>query len=245
MDRRTSWPWLFALWIMLPGCQKESVIHAPATIRVLTDEMVPSGSTRPPAESRPGRLRSDAALLESVIRVSSRLIAAARGMEYGSQADTRCWTIAVYDNTAPSRTFVTPDGVIIVSSGSFSLAQTEAGLAALLSHELIHALVHGTASVSPPCSGDTTEPSRALFTYEEELQADELGLKLMAEAGYDPRDWLRLWERMKQQTDGINDDVLVHLTYDRRMDRMTQAWKDAMLRYQRANRAPQKMLPPQ
>jgi hypothetical protein len=46
---------------------------------------------------------------------------------------------------------------------------------------------------------------------------------------------------MKQQTDG--DAALVHLTYDRRMERMTQWWKDALTRYERANRAPQKALP--
>jgi hypothetical protein len=63
----------------------------------------------------------------------------------------------------------------------------------------------------------------------------------MADAGYDPSELLHLWERMKQQTDG--DAVLVHLTYDRRMDRMTQRWKDALTRYERANRAPQKALP--
>jgi predicted Zn-dependent protease len=130
---------------------------------------------------------------------------------------------------------------VVVSSGSFPLAQTEAGLAALLSHELVHALVHGAASISPPCSGHTTEPPPALFTYEEELRADELGLTLMADAGYDPGELLHLWERMKQRTDG--DAVLVHLTYDRRMDRMTQWWKDALTRYERANRAPQKALP--
>lgn len=233
MDRRSSWLLLLlTLCVVLQACARETVTQTPATIRVLTDET--GGAPR---------LHSDAALLEPVIRVSSRLIAAARRSEFGSQALALCWSIAVYDDHAPSRTFVTPDGVLAVSSGSFPLAQTEAGLAALLSHELIHALVHGAASISPPCSGPMTEPPPALFTYEEELRADELGLKLMAEAGYDPGELLHLWERMKRRTDGVDDAVLVHLTYDRRMDRMAQWWKDALTRYERANRAPQKALP--
>jgi predicted Zn-dependent protease len=206
------------------------MIRTPPAIRVLTDEM--GGA---------GRLHSDASLLEPAIRVSSRLIAAARRSEFASRAHALCWSIAVDTDRAPSRTFVTPDGAIVVSSDSFHLAQTEAGLAALLSHELIHALVH-SSGVSPPCFGHTTEPPPPLLTYEEELHADELGLKLMAEAGYDPGELLQLWERMKQQTD-IGDAVLVHLTYDRRMHRMAQSWKDALTRYERANRAPQKALP--
>jgi predicted Zn-dependent protease len=241
MDRRSSWLLLLALCVILQACAKKTVTHAPATMRVLTNGIVRGGSIEDPVEPRAHHVQSDAALLEPVVRVSSRLIAAARRSEFGSQALALCWSIAVYEDHAPSRTFVTPDGVVVVSSGSFPLAQTEAGLAALLSHELVHALVHGAASISPPCSGHTTEPPPALFTYEEELRADELGLTLMADAGYDPSELLHLWERMKQQTDG--DAALVHLTYDRRMDRMTQWWKDALTRYERANRAPQKALP--
>lgn len=242
MDRRSFWLLLLALWVLLPACEKKAVIHAPATIRVLTDEAVRSGSIGDPVDPQAPRLRSDAALLDPVIRVSTRLIAAARRSEFGSQALALCWSIAVYEDHAPSRTFVTPDGAIVVSSGSFDLAQTEAGLAALLSHELMHALVRA-ASLSPPCSGHTTEPLPALFTYEEEMRADELGLKLMADAGYDPGELLHLWKRMKRQNDGVADALLVHVTYDRRMDRMMQWWNDALTRYERANRAPQKALP--
>jgi len=243
MDRRSFWLLLLALCVLLPACEKKAVIHAPATIRVLTDEAVRRGSIGDPVDRQAPRLRSDAALLDPVIRVSTRLIAAARRSEFGSQALALCWSIAVYEDHAPSRTFVTPDGAIVVSSGSVDLAQTEAGLAALLSHELMHALLRGAASFSPPCSGHTTAPPPALFTYEEEMRADELGLKLMADAGYDPGELLHLWKRMKRQNDGVADALLVHVTYDRRMDRMMQWWNDALTRYERANRAPQKALP--
>ena len=216
------------------------------SIRILTEDTV--STAEPIADAvapHAGRLSRHATLLEPVVRVSSRLIAAARKSEsdLASRARALCWTIAVYDDEASVQTFVQADGTIVVPSGAFHLTQNEAGLAALLSHELIHALVHGAASISPPCSGHTTEPPPALFTFEEEVRADELGLKLMAEAGYDPGELLHLWERMKRQTDGVDDAVLVHLTYDRRMDRMAQWWKDALTRYERANRAPQKALP--
>jgi hypothetical protein len=214
-----------------------------------------------------------AALLEPVVRVSSRLITAARRSEYGSRTRDVCWVIAVYEDDAASRLIVRSDGRITVSSGVFPLAQSEAGLAALLSHELVHALLHDPASDSlshPPSGGGHFPPARptdclcnrspgrafpqsclstahgqlpALSTYPEELQADEMGLKLMAEAGYDPRELLRLWERMKQRNNDAADKVLVHLTYDRRMEQISQWLQDALTRYERAHRAPQNALP--
>jgi predicted Zn-dependent protease len=138
--------------------------------------------------------------------------------------------------------FVRPEGGIVVYTGTFRLAQTEAGLAAVLSHELAHALTHEQIPVSPVCEIPTGSPERQ-FTREEEYQADRSGLTLMADAGYDPRDLLRLWERMRREQDAGGDEALLHLTYDRRMEQIAQWLPDALLRYEHANRAPQKTLP--
>jgi hypothetical protein len=70
-----------------------------------------------------------------------------------------------------------------------------------------------------------------------------MGLHLMAEAGYDPHELLRLWQRMKRQAEEMGDEVLLHLTYDRRMGQIAQELPQAVIRYGRANRAPQKTLP--
>jgi predicted Zn-dependent protease len=219
------------------------VAQSPAVIRVLATETHPS-------------------LLEPVVRVSSRLIAAARRSELGSRARELCWVIAVHEDDTVSRSFVRSDGAITVSSGAFRLAQSEAGLAALLSHELVHALLHDSAAdpVSHPaspashssparptdwqsCPSTAHGPPRSLSTYHEELQADRMGLTLMADAGYDPRELLRLWDRMKRQNTIAGDGFLVHLTYDRRMEQISHWLPDALTRYERAHRAPQKALP--
>jgi hypothetical protein len=225
------------------------VAQSPAVISVLTTETHPS-------------------LLEPVVRVSSRLIAAARRSELGSHARELCWVIAVYQDDKVTRSFVGSDGAITVFSGAFPLAQSEAGLAALLSHELVHALLHDSAADSPShpaspgkhapparptaclcnrfpqsCPSTTHRAPPSLSTYLEELQADRMGLTLMADAGYDPRELLRLWERMKAQHTIAGDDFLVHLIYDRRMEQISQWLPDALTRYERAHRAPQKALP--
>lgn len=242
MDRHRSPVWLLFLCLPLQACAKDTLIQMPVAISVLTEKTVATGSMTDGAQPDAGRLSNDATLLEPVIRVSSRLVAAARRSELGSRARDLCWSVAVFEDAAASRTFVRPEGSIVVSSASFRLVQSEAGLAALLSHELIHALAHDPATVPPACAGLTGTP-RGLLTLEEELYADEVGLTLMAEAGYDPRELLWLWERMKRQSDGRGDEVVVHLTYGRRMEHIAGKLQHALTRYERAKRAPQKMLP--
>jgi metalloendopeptidase OMA1, mitochondrial len=243
MDSHSHRLLLLALCVILQACAKDTLTQTPTTIRVLTEKPLATGSVTDGAPPAAGRLSSDVTLLEPVVRVSSRLVAAARRSEFGSRARDLCWSIAVFEDDTPSRTFVRPDGTIVVSSASFHFAQTEAGLAALLSHELIHALANDAAPVPPPCRNTAGAQPPSLFTHQEELQADEKGLRLLAEAGYDPRELLWLWERMKRENDGIGDGVLVHLTYDRRMERIARGLQDALTRYERTKRAPQKALP--
>lgn len=243
MDSHSLRLLLLALCVTLQACAKDALTQPPLTIKVLTDKAVATGSVTGGAQPEGGRLSNDVTLLEPVIRVSSRLVAAARRSEFGSRARDLCWGIAVFEDTTPSQTFVRPDGTIVVSSASFHLAQTEAGLAALLSHEFIHALAHDAPPVPSPCQSTTGAQPPPLFTHQEELQADEKGMRLLAEAGYDPRELPWLWERMKRESDDLGDPVLRHLTYDHRVEQIARRLQDGLTRYSRAKRAPQKTLP--
>jgi predicted Zn-dependent protease len=214
-------------------------VQTPTLVRILTQE---EASGKETAASDVAPLVTDARILEPVVRVTTRLIGAARRSDYGSRARDLCWVIAVYQDAALVRSSVGPDGGIVVYTGTFRLAQTEAGLAALLSHQLVHALTYHPLSVSPVCAAPTRRPE-ALSSRDEESRTDEFGLNLMADAGYDPRELLALWERMKREQDFGGDELLVHLTYDRRMEEIARWLPHALIRYERANRAPQKLLP--
>lgn len=231
-------PMAIGLCVALQACATEPVVQTPTMMRILTKEISPNGTVAPEA----GRLITDARMLDPVVRVTSRLIAATKRATYGSRARALCWVIALYDDRSVARSFVRPDGAIVVSSGAFRLAQSEAGLAALLSHELVHALVHDETPVPADCvSAIGQQP--ALAPHEEELQTDETALYLMADAGYDPRELLGLWERIKREYDSDLDEVLKHFTYDRRIEQIRQWLPSALMRYERSNRAPQKGLP--
>lgn len=232
------WCWIFAIGLTLQACATEHVAETPVRVTLLTPTMRSGAGEGLQTEAR--RLVGESRLFDPVVRISSRLIAAAQQSEYASRARAQCWVIAVYDGPERLEALVRPDGGIIVSTGAFGLAESEAGLAALLGHELAHALASETPPSSTCVAGQPREAS--LFTYQEELRADELGLQLMADAGYDPREMLRLWERMRSREHAV-DQVFRHVTYDRRMEHIGQRLPQALIRYERANRAPQKALP--
>jgi predicted Zn-dependent protease len=206
------------------ACAKEQAVQAPVIVHSNPDSA------------------NDARLVESVLRVSSRLISAVRQLpDFQLHARDLHWVITVYDDQAQRR-FVWPDGRVDVSVGAMGLAETEAGLAAILGHEFGHAVAHVLAP-NDLRAGDATTHESPLFTFEEEREADKIGLTLMADAGYDPRELLWLWERMKRQHGHVADGLGMHLTYDRRMEHIAQWLPDALVRYQRSNRAPQRTLP--
>jgi len=229
---------VLAVCVAAQSCARDPVVQTPTVIRILTKESAVSET----GSSDTASLVSDPRILEPAVRVASRLIAAARRSDYGSRARDLCWVIAVYNTPMRPLSYVRPDGGIVVSTGTFRLAETESGLAAVLSHELIHALAHDEIPVSPVCVSTTGQPP-ALLTREEESKTDEMGLKLMDDAGYDPRELLGLWERMKREQDGTRDEVLLHFMYDRRMEQIAQSLPQALRRYEHTNRAPQKVLP--
>lgn len=122
-----------------------------------------------------------------------------------------------------------PGGKIVVYSGILPVAQDEAGLAAILGHEVSHALanhgqqrmsagmlqqlgaVAGNVVIKDPetlnmfnqAYGVGTQVGVMLpFSRSHESQADEIGLYLMAIAGYEPMEAANLWRRMSTQSGG-------------------------------------------
>jgi len=75
-----------------------------------------------------------------------------------------------------------PGGKIVFYTGILPIANGETGVAAIMGHEVAHAL--------------------APFSRNHETEADRIGLYLMAIAGYNPTEAAELWKRMKANSGG-------------------------------------------
>ena len=161
---------------------------------------------------------------DQVLRVSGRL---ARVMTGTVHFD---WQVAVVD--APTQNaFCLPGGKICVYTGILPLTRTDDGLAVVLGHEMAHATCHHSAErvlhqnmtqaamlgVQGSLSDLDYQQRRTLmgligagaqygvllpFSRAHESEADLVGLKYMARAGYDPHEAVAFWTRMAKASDG-------------------------------------------
>ena len=124
-----------------------------------------------------------------------------------------------------------PGGKIVFYTGILPIAKNEAGIAAIMGHEVAHALVnHGARRMSAATlktgadylfgriNENQPEKKRRTFlmayglgsqigvmlpfSRSHETEADRIGVELMSIAGYDPREAASLWERMNVASQG-------------------------------------------
>ncbi len=124
-----------------------------------------------------------------------------------------------------------PGGKIVFYTGILPIAQGETGVAAIMGHEVAHALAnHGQQRMSAAqvqqvagvatavaVSGENQQTQQIVgtafglgsqfgvmlpFSRSHETEADRIGLQLMAIAGYNPDEAANLWRRMKANSGG-------------------------------------------
>ncbi|WP_052184140.1 M48 family metallopeptidase [Psychroserpens sp. Hel_I_66] len=144
-----------------------------------------------------------------------------------------------------------PGGKIVFYTGILPIAQNETGVAAIMGHEVAHALAnHGQQRMSAgmlqqlgAVAGNVAikdEQTRGLFNQaygigsqvgvmlpfsrSHETQSDEIGLYLMAIAGYNPSEAAELWKRMKANSGGQAppEFLSTHPSNDTRINNLTQ-----------------------
>lgn len=157
--------------------------------------------------------------VELVTRVARRLATAVGEDGKGFQ-----WEVSVL-NDPQQNAFCLPGGKICVYTGILPIAKTEGGLAAVMGHEMSHAIArHGSQRILQQQMTQTAmmglrgsmsdmsyEQQRTLmgllgagaqyglilpFSREHESEADYMGTMYMARAGYDPHEAVELWKRM-------------------------------------------------
>ncbi len=120
--------------------------------------------------------------------------------------------------------FALPGGPIFITEGLLRLLKTEGELAGVLGHEIGHVLARhaaeriakqqltqGLVGAVAVGSGDYGAAQAAQmvgnlvnmkYGREDEIESDTLGVRIMAEAGYDPRSMLRVMEVLAKASSG-------------------------------------------
>ncbi len=179
-----------------------------------------------------------------------------------SNSPIKNWEVVVFRDKSVNA-FAVPGGKIGVHTGLLKITKTQHQLAAVLGHEIAHVLAdHSNERVSQELAlqqsmnvvqvlGNVQSPEGKQlmgllglgaqvglilpYSRSHESEADEMGLYLMAKAGFDPRESIRLWENMGQGSGKQPSEFFsTHPAHETRIKRLNQNMNRAMQFYQKA-----------
>ncbi len=145
---------LIGILLFLPGivgCQSNPYTGRSQLLMTSVDEEMQMGAQAyDQIKSDPKmKLSQDPREIEPVKRVAARIIEAAKRSKYAAMAKQFQWDVAVIKDDKTANAFALPGGKMAVYTGIFPVAKTEAGLAAVMGHEVVHALArHGAERMS-------------------------------------------------------------------------------------------------
>ncbi len=176
----------------------------------------------------------------------------------------QAWQVRIIDDDS-ANAFALPGGRIGVNKGMFKVATNENQLATVLGHELAHVVSrHGAERVSDNMAvqgavaagtlygasrgNDAGKLMAALgvgaqvgillpFSRTQESEADILGQRYMAEAGFDPRAAVVLWQKMGAKGGKVPAFLSTHPAPGQRADKLGRQAQKLMPVYQRARAA--------
>lgn len=165
------------------------------------------------------------------------------------------WEFTVFEDDEPNA-FALPGGKVGVNTGLFRVAKTDAQLAAVMAHEVGHAIAkHSAERVSRqavvqigqqalgaqfPAMTELFAQAATLglilpFTRDQEAEADQIGLLLMARAGYDPRAAVELWRNFEAAGGNRPPEFLsTHPSPGSRIENLQAAMPRALAEYERS-----------
>ncbi len=171
------------------------------------------------------------------------------------------WEFVIIDKDKTVNAFALPGGKVAVYTGMFPVARTEGGLAAVMAHEVAHVLARhggerlthgllaqvGAVAIQAGMTGSNPLVIQGVMTayglganvgvllpYSrlQESEADRIGILLMSDAGYDPREAVHLWERMAKEDGRRPPEFLsTHPSPEIRIQDLTQQMPNALTHY--------------
>src|SRR6056300_1234498 len=173
------------------------------------------------------------------------------------------WEYILIDNKKMRNAWCMPGGKIAVYSGMLDVTKNINGLAAVMGHEIAHAVAKhsverasrgmllntGTQLIDIFTGGKVSQVNRATgmntvgllsqlgimnpFNRKQESEADYLGMIFSSLSGYDIRETVKIWERMKEFNKGKAppEFMSTHPSADNRIKKINEWTNEIILDY--------------
>ena len=173
------------------------------------------------------------------------------------------WEYILIENKKVKNAWCMPGGKIAVYTGILDVTKNKNGLAAVMGHEIAHAVAKhsverasrgvllktGTSLLNIATGGKLSEINRATgmdtvgllssigimnpFNRKQETEADYLGMIFASLSGYDIRETVKVWERMKEANKGKEppEFMSTHPSSSNRIDNINEWINEIILKY--------------
>ncbi|OIO05017.1 MAG: peptidase M48 family protein [Desulfovibrionaceae bacterium CG1_02_65_16] len=218
MSRRIAWACIALAAILLAACAHAAYTNRSQLLLISEGQEMALGLQSAQQVLKKEKLSDDEFLKQRVQRVGWRIALAANKPEYK-------WEFHVIEKKDVNA-FCLPGGKVFVYTGIMNLTTSNDELAAVMGHEIAHALLHhgaermsqamlaqyGGAAASLAIGSSAGSGASQVFNQAygiginvgvllphsrtQESEADEVGMILAAKAGYDPAGALSLWRKM-------------------------------------------------
>jgi predicted Zn-dependent protease len=262
------------LLLLLEACATVPYTERSQFIMVSEGEELALGARAFDEVKKTSTLSTDPALNAMIERVGRRIAEASAIGGYE-------WEFILIDDEAVNA-FALPGGKVAFYTGILPFCEDEAGVAVVMGHEIAHviarhgaermsqgrALAFGQAllsialSSSAPVTREVVSSAYGIgakvgvilpFSRSHESEADEIGVTLMARAGYDPATAVRFWTRMAKNGEGKKRLELLstHPGDEDRIEKLNALLAEAEIEYQKSmaehpeyKRAPERIVMP-
>ena len=213
------------------------------------------------------KLSNDKKQLEEIIEVGSKIENAVSAFFISKNGQDPTynfqWEYILIDNDKIKNAWCMPGGKIAVYTGILEITKNKHGLAAVMGHEIAHAVAKhsverasralvlnvGTSLVDIFSGGAISNAQRTTgvdvagmlrtfgidnpFGRKQETEADYLGLIFSSLAGYDIRESVKIWERMKEAYKGqeIPEWMSTHPSSTKRIQSLQRWIPEVILEY--------------
>ncbi|SNR74200.1 Peptidase family M48 [Humidesulfovibrio mexicanus] len=218
MTRRLAWAFVTLLALVAAACAKTAYTNRSQLLLISEGQEVALGLQSAQEVLKKEKESGDDLQVERVKRVGQRIAVAANKPDYK-------WEFRLIEKDTVNA-FCLPGGKVFVYTGILDLTTSNDELAAVMGHEIAHALLrHGGERVSMALMaqmggqaaslalGSSVSPAASQVfnqvygvgaqvgvmlphSRSQESEADEVGMILAAKAGYEPSGALSLWRKM-------------------------------------------------